>query len=145
MVDRRRGGRPRRQAGPPAPARVRRGRRRGTRRRRWEALKAAEKGRSSVTEGVPLGQPALSLAAKLQRRGTRLGAPVPRYPGLGGELWELVRRCRAEGIDPEAALREVARRYRDELAGAERQVQADGGDPGRLAPHDWAQRWPAGA
>ncbi len=111
----------------------------------WEALKRSEKGRSSVTEGVPLGQPALSLAAKLQRRGTRLGAPVPRYPGLGGELWELVRRCRSEGTDPEAALREVARRYRDELAGAERQVQADGGDPGRLAAHDWAQRWPAGA
>jgi len=43
----------------------------------WESLKAAEKGRTSVTEGVPLAQPALSLAAKLQRRGTRLGAPVP--------------------------------------------------------------------
>ena len=34
----------------------------------WEALKAAEKGRVSVTEGIPLGQPALTLAAKLQRR-----------------------------------------------------------------------------
>ena len=39
----------------------------------WEALKKAEKGRTSVTDGVPLSQPALSLAAKLQKRATRLG------------------------------------------------------------------------
>jgi len=86
----------------------------------WEALKAAEKGRVSVTEGVPLGQPALSLAAKLQRRAARIGAPVPAGDGsLGGQLWDLVARCQAEGVDPEVALREVAREYRDRLAAAE--------------------------
>jgi XTP/dITP diphosphohydrolase len=86
----------------------------------WEALKAAEKGRVSVTEGVPLGQPALSLAAKLQRRAARIGAPVPPGDGsLGGQLWDLVAACTEAGVDPEVALREVARDFRDRLAAAE--------------------------
>jgi len=107
----------------------------------WDALKAAEKGRTSVTEGVPLGQPALSLAATLHKRAGRLGAPVPAYDGPGGQLWELVRRCRELGLDPEAELRAVARRFRDELARAERAVLADGGDPATLDEQGWAARW----
>jgi XTP/dITP diphosphohydrolase len=92
----------------------------------WEALKAAEKGRTSVTEGVPLGQPALSLAAKLQRRASKLGVPFVPAGGLGGELWELVRRCQADGLDPEVELRSVARAFRDRLAALENR---DGGSP----------------
>ncbi|WP_045876382.1 MazG family protein [Pseudofrankia sp. DC12] len=42
----------------------------------WEAIKKAEKGRRSVTDGVPLTQPALSLAAKLQRRARKAGLPA---------------------------------------------------------------------
>jgi XTP/dITP diphosphohydrolase len=95
----------------------------------WEALKAAEKGRVSVTEGVPLGQPALTLAAKLQRRAAKLGVPPVTYDGIGGELWDLVARCQAEGLDPEVELRSVARRFRDRLAAAE----ADG----ITAPDEW--------
>jgi XTP/dITP diphosphohydrolase len=109
----------------------------------WERLKAEEKGRTSVTDGVPLSQPALSLAAKLQARGRRTGAPVPSYDGLGGELWELVRRCADAGVDPEVALRAVARRYRDDLAATERAVLADGGDPAALEPQEWSVRWPS--
>jgi len=107
----------------------------------WERLKAEEKGRTSVTEGVPLGQPALSLAAKLQKRGSRLGAPVPSYDDLGGELWALVERCRAAGLDPEAELRRVARAYRDRLAEVERAVVAEGRDPKDLTAEEWAARW----
>ena len=81
----------------------------------WEALKAAEKGRVSVTEGIPLGQPALSLAAKLQRRAGRLGAPVGAFDGIGGELWALVAQCVEQGLDPEVELRTVARAYRDQV------------------------------
>jgi XTP/dITP diphosphohydrolase len=81
----------------------------------WEALKAAEKGRVSVTEGIPLGQPALALAAKLQRRGTKAGVAPMAVQGLGGELWELVGRCVEAGVDPEAELRAVARAYRDHV------------------------------
>jgi XTP/dITP diphosphohydrolase len=101
----------------------------------WEAMKKAEKGRTSVTEGVPLGQPALSLAAKLQKRGSRIGAPVPMYDGLGGELWSLVARCREQGADPEVELRSVARAYRDRLAELERD------SPGGLSPAEWQHRW----
>lgn len=104
----------------------------------WEALKAAEKGRTSVTEGVPLGQPALSLAHKLQRRASRLGAPVPAGEGLGGELWDLVARCRAAGVDPEVELRAVARGFRDRLAAAEAAVREQGRDPADLSPQEWS-------
>jgi XTP/dITP diphosphohydrolase len=100
----------------------------------WEALKQAEKGRVSVTEGIPLGQPALMLAAKLQRRAAKLGVPPVAFEGLGGQLWALVERCRAEGLDPEVELRTVARRFRDRLA----ELEAAG------APTDeqgWRDAW----
>ena len=107
----------------------------------WEAMKTAEKGRTSVTDGVPLGQPALSLAAKLQKRADRIGAPVPSYDGLGGELWQLVARCRDARLDPEVELRAVARAYRDRLAQVERDVRDEGGDPAALTADQWRQRW----
>ena len=49
----------------------------------WERVKAAE-GRTSPWRGVPLGQPALALAAALQRRAARAGAPVPSAREAGG-------------------------------------------------------------
>ena len=109
----------------------------------WDALKAAEKGRTSVTEGIPLGQPALSLAAKLQKRGERLGVPLPAYDGLGGELFALVGRCRAAGVDPEQALREVSRSYRDAIAALEAQVRDEGRETSDVEPAEWSARWPS--
>ncbi len=81
----------------------------------WEALKQAEKGRTSVTDGIPWALPALALAAKLQKRGDRIGAPLPSYDGVAGQIWQLVAQCRAEGVDPEAELRRLARDYRDRV------------------------------
>lgn len=107
----------------------------------WEELKTAEKGRTSVTEGVPLSQPALALAAQLQKRATRLGAAGPVYDGLGGQLWELVARCREAGVDPEAALRTTARAFRDRLASVEADLRAEGLDPGSLTAAQWSARW----
>jgi len=43
----------------------------------WEAIKKAEKGRSSVTEGIPVALPALALAAKLQRKAAAIGMVLP--------------------------------------------------------------------
>jgi XTP/dITP diphosphohydrolase len=100
----------------------------------WEVLKAAEKGRTSVTEGIPLGQPALSLAAKLQRRAAKLGVPPVAYQGVGGGLWALVERCRADGLDPEAELRAVARRFRDRLA----ELEAEGAP---ATEQGWRDTW----
>jgi XTP/dITP diphosphohydrolase len=108
--------------------------------RSWDVLKAAEKGRTSVTDGVPLALPALALAATLQRKGSRLGVPLPSFDGPGGELWQLVARCRDDGVDPEVALRTVARTYRDRLAAAERAARAEGREPAALSPQEWADR-----
>ncbi len=47
----------------------------------WDAIKAVEKGRVSVTEGVPLSQPALSLAAKLLKRAAGIGVPALALTG----------------------------------------------------------------
>ncbi|MET7328575.1 MazG family protein [Nonomuraea sp. NPDC005650] len=88
----------------------------------WDAIKAAEraaKGRESVLEGVPMGQPALSLAAQLLRRAERAGAPdalaAAVGQGVARELFDLVRRAGEAGLDAEAELRSAARAYRDRV------------------------------
>jgi XTP/dITP diphosphohydrolase len=93
----------------------------------WEAIKAAEraeKGRESALDGVPMGQPALSLAAQLIRRAERSGAPESLAAGIGQgvarELFDLVRRAGEAGIDAEAELRAAARAYRDRVHAWER-------------------------
>ena len=53
---------------------------------RWEVLKKAEKGRASVTEGIPDALPALALAAKLQRKAESVRMPVPDAAGRRAEL-----------------------------------------------------------
>lgn len=81
----------------------------------WLRTKAEEKRRTSVTEGIPLGQPALALTAKLASRVHTAGldVPLPQGEGVGYELLEMAVRAEAEGVDPEAALRVAARAYRD--------------------------------
>lgn len=88
----------------------------------WEDIKRAEKRRSSATEGVPLNQPALSLAAKLVSRTARSGVsvPAPDGAGIGDRLFALVAEAVRAGEDPELALRATALRYRDAIRAAER-------------------------
>jgi XTP/dITP diphosphohydrolase len=120
----------------------------------WDAIKAAEReakngAPGSALDGVPFGQPALALAAQLQRRAERAGVPPELAdlegsgladgsgpvdgsdPGAGSgaadgaggaapseigvELFELVARARAAGLDPELELRAAARTYRDRV------------------------------
>ena len=90
----------------------------------------------SALDGVPFGQPALALAAQLQRRAARAGAPEeltrldPRPgaegPDIGRELFRLVAKARELGLDPETELRAAARRYRDLVRAWERSSQAPG-------------------
>jgi XTP/dITP diphosphohydrolase len=88
----------------------------------WLRTKAEEKRRTSVTEGVPLGQPGLALAAKLASRVRTAGLEVelPRGEGVGYELLAIAARAEAEGVDPEAALRAAARAYRDAIRATEK-------------------------
>jgi XTP/dITP diphosphohydrolase len=113
----------------------------------WEEIKRAERaakaaaagdgdGEASVLDGVPFGQPALSLAAQLQRRAARAGvsasldgagsADADGDAGLtgerlGAELMAVVARAEAAGLDPELELRAAARRFADEVQEQERQ------------------------
>ncbi|MGW0293378.1 nucleoside triphosphate pyrophosphohydrolase [Streptomyces tuirus] len=87
----------------------------------WLRTKAVEKQRTSITEGIPLGQPGLALAAKLASRvrTANLDIPLPPVEGIGYDLLALAVRAEAEGVDPEAALRAAARAYRDAIQDAE--------------------------
>ncbi|MEV5198600.1 nucleoside triphosphate pyrophosphohydrolase [Streptomyces sp. NPDC053720] len=87
----------------------------------WLRTKAIEKQRDSVTDGVPLGQPGLALAAKLagRVRTAKLDVPLPTGDGIGYELLALAVRAEQDGIDPEAALRAAGRAYRDAIRAAE--------------------------
>ncbi|MFE8962872.1 nucleoside triphosphate pyrophosphohydrolase [Streptomyces iakyrus] len=87
----------------------------------WLRTKAVEKQRTSVTEGIPLGQPGLALAAKLaaRTRTANLDVPLPPVEGIGYDLLALAVRAESEGVDPEAALRAAARAYRDAIRKAE--------------------------
>jgi XTP/dITP diphosphohydrolase len=93
----------------------------------WDAIKAAERaaaggGPVSALDGIPMAQPALSLAAQLQRRASRAGAPaelaeltaadIP-VSDVGAQLFALVAEARAVGLDPELELRSAALRYAD--------------------------------
>ncbi|MGP3735392.1 nucleoside triphosphate pyrophosphohydrolase [Streptomyces sp. GDS52] len=96
----------------------------------WLRTKAVEKQRTSVTEGIPMGQPGLALAAKLASRVRTAGldVPLPRVEGIGYELLALAVRAEAEGVDPEAALRAAARAYRDAIRAAEGTGEEAGGE-----------------
>jgi XTP/dITP diphosphohydrolase len=95
----------------------------------WETIKAAEKQRTSVLEGIPLALPALALAYKVVGRASKvLPAEVPsasppastsEESRLGEALLELVRDARAAGVDPEQALRAATHRLADQIRAAE--------------------------
>jgi XTP/dITP diphosphohydrolase len=94
----------------------------------WETIKAAERQAAtgapgSALDSVPMGQPALALAAALQRRAQRAGAPAgladlagdPAVSETGAQLFALAARARAAGLDPEQELRAAGRAYRERV------------------------------
>jgi len=78
----------------------------------WESVKATEKQRTGLLDGVPLALPALARADKVLDRLGRAGVEVP--PGdpddVGERLLALVVEARESGVDPEQALRDAVRR-----------------------------------
>lgn len=98
----------------------------------WEKIKAAERGRARVLDGVALGLPALTRAVKLQKRAARVGFDWPTTDQvldklreeivelvearatltavevaeeMGDLLFVMANLARHIGVDPEAALR----------------------------------------
>lgn len=102
----------------------------------WDAIKAAERAAAggdqppSAIDGVPLAQPALALAAQLLRRAGRAGLPAEladlpgSVTGLGQELFALVERAQAAGLDPELELRAAAVAYADRVRAFEAEASA---------------------
>jgi XTP/dITP diphosphohydrolase len=87
---------------------------------RWEEIKAAEKSRTSVLDGIPPSLPALAYAAKVVSRASRLQvAPTASDDELGDALLALVADAVRNGADPEAALRRATRRFAAAVVEAE--------------------------
>ena len=92
----------------------------------WHALKAEEKGRASVADGIPEHLPALLRASKVHSRSASLGDAVPDLEShdaaarvldsvdgeedLGELLLAVASLARNRGWDAEAALRQAVRR-----------------------------------
>jgi MazG family protein len=87
--------------------------------RSWERLKAAEKGRASVLDGIPAALPALALADKVLGRAARVGVEPASRDSVGDRLLELVTVARAAGVDAEQALRDAVRLLAQDVRAAE--------------------------
>jgi XTP/dITP diphosphohydrolase len=85
----------------------------------WETLKAAEKGRTSVLEGVPLALPALALADKVLGKAAKVDVVPDSGAGLGDRLLQIVVEARASGLDAEQELRDAVRRLTAAVRAAE--------------------------
>jgi MazG family protein len=108
--------------------------------RNWETIKREQEGRTDPLAGIPSALPALQLAAKLQKRVAEAGLdgpeaasplaavrqaleeadgaaePAEREQALGELLFAVVALAGERGVEPEAALRRTARRYRARFA-----------------------------
>ena len=91
----------------------------------WEQRKAAEKGRTSVLQGIPEQLSALARATKIISRSRSRRVPVllPDEPvtaeEVGGALLSLAARAQACGIDPDQALRDAVRALEQRVIEAE--------------------------
>ena len=100
----------------------------------WAAIKAAEKPRESVTDGVPSAMPSLQVATQLMYRSRKMGVSVgnpeltEQVRALVGEVTEqsiedllisVVALAREKDLDSESILRFAMAEYRKEIRTAE--------------------------
>jgi tetrapyrrole methylase family protein/MazG family protein len=122
----------------------------------WAKLKAAEKPRESLMEGIPLHLPALMRAYRLTQRASKVGfdwenkdqvweklqEELQEFQGalgrgeeeelreeLGDILFTLVNLARFIGVDPEDALRRVTHKFAERFQYIEKQLYKKGKDP----------------
>ena len=119
----------------------------------WEAIKRAEKGRTSIFEGIALSQPGLAYAHEVQRKASKVGFDWPSVDGawpkiseeaaelraaaaagdqpaiddeLGDLLFAVVNVARHLRVDPELALRAATMKFRSRFEGVERLARQRG-------------------
>lgn len=101
----------------------------------WEQIKQKEKGRTSITDGVPVAMPALMHADKLITRVKSvdnkiaqvaksaqvesLSQELQKEEEVGQFLLSFVDMCNEKGIDSESALRKAINKYREEIKKSE--------------------------
>jgi MazG family protein len=137
----------------------------------WEEQKAAErasKGAASAVDGVGTALPALSRAAKLQRRAARVGfdwpAAAPIFEKIAEEIAELcdaiagespdriedelgdllfavVNLARKLDHDPEQALRRSCRKFERRFRRVEALLAGDGKPPGSASLDEMEAKW----
>lgn len=92
----------------------------------WERIKNQEKSRADIFDGVPIGQPSLSLATKYLQRALKNAKELPERgvdidlasledSQLGEAFLALVRVAVERGIDPESELRRATLRYAESV------------------------------
>jgi tetrapyrrole methylase family protein/MazG family protein len=139
--------------------------------RNWELLKHEERLENGtgkgLLEGVPLSLPALAQAAEVQRRVARVGFDWPDLNGvlakvaeelnelleaesddrraaeMGDVLFAVVNYARWLGIDPEAALRRAAQRFRQRFGEMEATARTSGGPLEGLSAGEMDRLWEA--
>ncbi|MEY4408876.1 MAG: hypothetical protein RLZ65_1005 [Actinomycetota bacterium] len=106
----------------------------------WDNHKKKEKpGRTSVLDGIPQAMPALALASKVMGKAEKLGMldldepsiPLETEAELGKLLLAVVQSAKAQGLDPERALREATRELQVEIRSYELADATDAGVIGR--------------
>ena len=121
----------------------------------WDAIKRAEKGRTSVFDGVPTSQPSLGYAFAVQRKAAKVGFDWPDVDGalpkiaeeaaevraaadsgdetelheeVGDLLFAVVNVARHLGVEPESALRAATGKFRRRFEQVERLATIEGLD-----------------
>ena len=119
----------------------------------WESIKRAEKGRTSIFDGIPTSLPSLSYAYKAQKKAAGVGFDWPDVHGalpkiaeetaelleahadgdmaatseeLGDLLFAVVNVARHLRVDPEVALRSAVAKFRRRFEGVEQLAAARG-------------------
>ena len=94
--------------------------------RNWERIKNQEKSREDIFDGVPTGQPSLSLATKFLQRAMKNSKAMPAIDtssdlasladsDIGQALLAIIRIAVEKGIDPESELRRATLRYAESI------------------------------
>lgn len=103
---------------------------------RWESIKSAEPGRTSVLDGIPRDLPALARAQKVIRRSGSLRPSVPSGVGpvgepssMGERLFAIAVEAEAAGVNAEQELRAAVRRVERQVVDAEQQAVAEREQP----------------